>query len=69
MKCLLTIEFDVFAALNFYFQQYSFLVTCRDLTTMTATLANDGENPLTGERALGEAFVSDVLRVMFTCDR
>lgn len=29
---------------------------------------NDGANPLTGERALADEFVSDVPSVMFTCD-
>jgi glutaminase len=43
------------------------LVTCRDLAIMAATLANDGVNPLTGERALADEFVGDVLSVMFTC--
>jgi glutaminase len=67
MKSLQMIDADVFNALDLYFEQCSLLVTCRDLATMAATLANDGVNPLTGERALADEFVSDVLSVMFSC--
>lgn len=53
--------------LDLYFRQCSMLVTCRDLAIMGASLANDGINPLTGERALDEEYVHDVLTVMNTC--
>ena len=34
---------------------------------MGATLANDGVNPITGERALKAEYVQDLLTVMYTC--
>ncbi|MFZ0043977.1 MAG: glutaminase, partial [Solirubrobacteraceae bacterium] len=42
-------------------------VTCRDLATMAATLANGCVNPVTGRRALALEHVRDVLSVMYTC--
>jgi glutaminase len=54
-------------ALDLYFKQCSILVTCRDLATMAATLANMGRNPLTGEQAFDVRCVKDVLSIMFTC--
>ena len=53
--------------LDLYFQQCAVMVTARDLATMAATLANGGVNPVTGERALDERYVQDVVSVMFTC--
>ena len=53
--------------LELYFQQCSILVTCHDLAVMGATLANRGVNPITGERAIEEAYVKDLLSVMHTC--
>ncbi len=53
--------------LDLYFQQCSLLVTSTDLASMAATLANGGVNPLTGQRALSNDFVRDLLSVMFTC--
>jgi len=53
--------------LDLYFSQCSVLVTARDLAAMAATLANGGVNPLTGERALAEEYVHDVLTVMNSC--
>jgi len=50
-----------------YFQQCSISVTCRDLATMAATLANRGVNPLTGKQALRGEYVESVLSVMETC--
>ncbi|MET0919652.1 MAG: glutaminase A [Acidimicrobiia bacterium] len=58
---------DVEQMLDLYFQQCSFLVTCRDLAVAAATLANRGENPITGERALAARYVGNVLSVMQTC--
>lgn len=53
--------------LDLYFQQCSILVTCRDLATMAATLANGGVNPRTGAQALDRRYIRDVLSVMYTC--
>lgn len=50
-----------------YFRQCSLLVTCADLAVMGATLANQGVNPLTGERAIAHEYVDNVLGVMATC--
>lgn len=61
------IESDPTATLEAYFQQCSIRVTCRDLAIMGATLANGGVNPITGQRAVPEKFVANVLSVMATC--
>lgn len=61
------IESDPTATLEAYFQQCSIRVTCRDLAIMGATLANGGVNPITGQRAIPEKFVANVLSVMATC--
>lgn len=53
--------------LDLYFQQCSILVTARDLAMMAVTLANGGVNPVTGERALDQRYVQDVVSVMLTC--
>jgi glutaminase len=53
--------------LDLYFRQCSVSVTCRDLAIMAATLANDGTNPITGERAIKVQYVRDVLTVMNSC--
>lgn len=50
-----------------YFQQCSLQVTCADLAVMGATLANQGVNPLTGERAIAHDYVDNVLAVMASC--
>jgi glutaminase len=53
--------------LETYFQQCAIRVTCRDLAVMAATLANDGKNPLTRERAIARDAVDNVLSVMASC--
>jgi glutaminase len=58
---------DVDDVIDAYFRQCSLLVTCRDLATMAATLANRGTNPITGNRALEPRYVENVLSVMSTC--
>ena len=54
-------------AVDLYFRQCSIDVTCRDLSLMAATMANNGVNPLTRERALTAVGVEQVLSVMSTC--
>ncbi|WP_433734555.1 glutaminase A [Nocardia sp. CA-129566] len=61
------IESDPDEAVDRYFRQCSIDVTCRDLALMAATLANNGLNPLTRERALTSALTERVLSVMTTC--
>lgn len=53
--------------LDLYFQQCSLMVTARDLALMAATLANGGVNPITGNRAIDEHYVQDVISVMLAC--
>ena len=54
-------------SLELYFRQCSIKVTCRDLAMLGATLANQGVNPVTGERMLSTSTVRDVLSVMHGC--
>lgn len=61
------IDPDVDATLDLYFQQCSILVNCQDLAMMAATLANNGVNPLTSQRAISAQYLRDVLSVMHTC--
>jgi glutaminase len=61
------IDGEPMAALDNYFRQCSILVNCRDLAYMAATLANGGVHPVTGERALPQEHVEQVLSVMATC--
>lgn len=58
---------NVEETLDLYFQQCSLLVTTKDLATMAASLANDGVNPVTGQRALQARYIRDLLSVMLTC--
>ena len=61
------IEADLDEILALYCQQCSLMVTCHDLAVMAATLANNGINPITGERALDSAYVKNLLSIMYTC--
>lgn len=61
------IESDPDEAVERYFRQCSIDVTCRDLALMAATLANNGLNPVTRERASSSALTERVLSVMTTC--
>lgn len=61
------IEGEPEEVLDLYFRQCSYNVTARDLAVMGATLANEGINPITGERALDAEHASDVLTVMLSC--
>jgi glutaminase len=61
------LESDPEPSLDLYFRQCSIAVDCRDLSVIAACLANGGVNPLTGERALRQEYVQNVLSVMATC--
>ena len=61
------IDGDPTGALDDYFGQCAVMLNCVDLARMGATLAAGGRNPVTGERVLEPAVVSDVLSVMSTC--
>ena len=61
------IDEDPHDILETYFQQCSIRVTCRDLAFMGATLANQGVNPFTRERAIERGYVDNILSVMATC--
>lgn len=61
------IEHDPDAAVDLYFRQCSIDVTTADLAMMAATMANNGVNPRTKERALAPTLVEHVLSVMTTC--
>jgi len=58
---------SVDTVLDLYFRQCAILVTASDLARMGATLANMGENPVTGKQVFDLAAVRDTLAVMFTC--
>lgn len=55
------------AALDLYFKQCSILVTSTDLAIMGATLANLGNNPVTGQEVFDIDSVKDMLSIMFSC--
>ncbi len=61
------IETHIDQTLDLFFQQHAILVTCRDLAVMAATLANGGTNPITGETALPQHIVKNILSMMYTC--
>jgi glutaminase len=52
------------AALDVYFRQCSIRATAHDLSVMAATLANNGVNPVTGERVVSPYVVARTLSVM-----
>jgi glutaminase len=54
-------------ALDIYFRQCAILVTCHDLAMIGATLANMGQNPLTGAHVFDIGCVKHMLAIMFTC--
>lgn len=61
------IESDPMPGLEAYFMQCSLAVTCRDLGVMAATLANQGVNPITKDRAVVREYVESILSVMSSC--
>ena len=58
---------DVEELLALYLRQCSVHVTCSQLAVMGATLANGCVNPFTGERALPQSRVRELLSVLHTC--
>jgi len=58
---------DIDSALDLYFQQCSVMVSWPDLAVMAATLANQGQQPVTGVQALERDYARDLLSVMYTC--
>jgi glutaminase len=58
---------DPTPVVDVYFRQCSILVDCHDLALMAATLANQGVNPVTKERAVRAENVESVLSVMASC--
>ncbi|MFD3593967.1 glutaminase A [Nocardia sp. NPDC058640] len=61
------IDVDPDEAVDRYFRQCSIEITCADLAVMAATLADNGVNPRTRERALSTSLTERVLSVMTTC--
>lgn len=61
------IEGDVDELVELYLRQCSVHVTCTQLATMAATLANGCIHPTTGDRAVPKDRVRDLLSVMYTC--
>lgn len=61
------LDVDPDDAVDRYFRQCSLEVTCEDLAVMAATLADNGVNPRTRERALSAPMTERVLSVMTTC--
>lgn len=53
--------------LDLYFRQCSISVTARDLAIMAVTLANNGINPITHQKAIESEQVSSILSVMTSC--
>ena len=61
------IDEQVNESLHQYFAQCSLLVTCQDVALMAATLANMGNNPVTGQPVFDFQYIKYVLTVMLTC--
>lgn len=61
------IDDDVPNALHQYFAQCSMLVNCRDLAMMAATMANLGNQPVTGKPVFDFQLLKYVMAVMFSC--
>jgi glutaminase len=61
------IDEEVNQSLHQYFAQCSMLVNCKDLAMMAATMANIGNQPLTGEPVFNFQLLKYVMAVMFSC--
>jgi len=60
------IESDPDRATDIYTEQCSINVNARDLAVMAGTLANAGQNPVSGEAVMASANVPEVLSIMAT---
>lgn len=67
MRSFGVLEGDVEEIVDMYFGQCAIVVTARDLAVISATLANAGVNPISGERVIADRYVTNVLSVMTTC--
>ena len=61
------IDENIEDALDLYYQQCAVLVSCQDLATMAAAIANQGKHPITGEQVVQSKYIRDILSVMYTC--
>jgi glutaminase len=61
------IDGNIEDSLDLYFKQCSFSLNTIDLSLMASTLANNGVNPKTNNKALNHEYVGDILSLMFTC--
>jgi glutaminase len=61
------IDDGVHDSLHQYFAQCSMLVNCKDLAMMAATMANIGNQPLTGDAVFDCQLIKHVMAVMFSC--
>lgn len=55
---------DPMMSLDLYTRQCSLGVTCRQLSAMAATIANEGVNPLTGQRAFPQEISPKIVSMM-----
>ena len=67
MKSTQIIDGDVEQLLDEYFRLCSVKVNCRDLAVMAATLANGGENPVTGLCCAQKSLCKTAMAVMVSC--
>lgn len=67
MKSDQVIQGNVEATLDAYFRMCSILVNTRDLARFGMILANDGQDPLTGEPILSAYYATLVKTLMVTC--
>ncbi len=61
------IDDEVQESLHQYFAQCSMLVNCKDLAMMGATMANIGNQPVTGDTVFDFQHIKYVMAVMFSC--
>ncbi len=61
------LEGNIDEHLDLYFRQCSILVNAKDLAVMAATLANNGINPITKQKAVNPEEVRAILSVMASC--